>query len=173
MAPRFLSAWFGKNSTRSRKSRPPRRRALLELESLETRATPTVVFVPHFGVETVSGSNEGMQDPPVYLIFSGSYWNTTQGQQDELTLTVATENILSGPYLSGLAQYGSSGTARFSASWQDDATLPNYPSASALTNFLANQFAEHGNSPEPAGPQYTPIYVVVSEPTSPSPNPYN
>ena len=168
MATRLLCTWFGDHSPRSRKCLSARRKTPLGLESLEERATPTVVFIPYFGLEVVSGSNVGMQSPPVYLIFSGSYWKTSQGQQDETTLLNSAQEILSGPYLSGLTQYGSDGKAIFARSWQDNATVPSKPSADALQNFLQTSIALITSAtPGPHDAQQcSPIYVVVSDPNS-------
>ena len=113
-----------------------------------------------------------MQNPPVYLIFSGSYWSTSQGQTDQSTLLNATQNILSGPYLTGLTQYGASGTATFANSYDDSNTLAisfssssktyKQPTAATLQSYVTQ--ANTSNS----GPALNPnaIYIVVSDPTS-------
>jgi hypothetical protein len=143
------------------------RRTWLALEALEDRSVPTVVFTPRFGPETVTGSNDGMQNPSVNLIFSGPYWNTPQGQLDEKALINSTKSILSGPYLSGLTQYGSDGRATFGQSWNDSATVASNPSPAALYVFLQNSMTWHTSAwPGFSDWQHAPIYVVVSDPQS-------
>jgi hypothetical protein len=140
----------------------------LQLESLEDRALPSIVFTPHFGVETIApgSTNDGQQHPTVDFVFSGNYWSTAQGQQDETDLVNLAQSILSGPYLSGLKQYGSDGTANFGQNWSDAATLPSQPSTSTLQGFLQNSISSHGAFPGINDWQHAPIYVVVSDPTS-------
>jgi hypothetical protein len=146
-----------KASKRSPRSR--RRARQFDLEALEQRQVPTVMFLPNFGPETVSGTNDGMQNPTVDLIFSGSYWTTKQGQLDEATLLSSAKNILSGPYLSGLTQYGSDGRATFGTYWQDNATVPSNPQASAVQNFLQTSITNHNAAPGSNNSQHAPIYV--------------
>ena len=142
------------------------RRASLQLEALESRDVPTVVFTPHFGAEGVQGSNVGMQNPPVYFVFSGAYWNTTQGQTDESTMLASAKNILGPTYLSGLKQYGSDGKATFAGSWNDSGTVPSQPSAMAMQNFLQDSIGQHGAAPGFSDLRHAPIYVVISDPNS-------
>jgi hypothetical protein len=141
------------------------RRVRLQLEALEDRAVPTIMFMPHFGPETVApgSANLGTQHPAVNLVFSGPFWTTPTGQQDEATILNSTKAILGGPYLSGLTQYGSDGIATFSRSWNDPSTLPNNPSA-AIQGFLQNSIFSRGTDPGNTDYRHAPIYVVVSDP---------
>jgi hypothetical protein len=151
-------------------------RARLAVETLEDRTVPTVVFKPTFGPDTVTSQLGGLQSPAVHMIFSGTYWATSQGQQDEATLLNSTGNILNGPYLSGLTQYGSDGHANFVNSWQDSGTVAldskatdgsTVPSGAALQGYLQNSIFHHpGNTPGYNDPQHLPIYIVVSDPAS-------
>jgi hypothetical protein len=112
--PMFSFAQMLGNRIRPRRSSSAKsRKTRLQVEALEERAVPTVVIVPQFGPETIApgSTNDGMQHPAVNLIFSGKYWNTIEGQQDETTLLNSVQSILSGPYLSRLTQYGSDGKA--------------------------------------------------------------
>src|SRR5262245_3476027 len=98
-----LSERFGRKARRRPASAKQRHNSRLRLEPLEDRTVPTIVFTPKFGPETISGiTNLGMQNPNVVYIFSGSYWTTAQGQQDETALLNSAKSIMSGPYLSGL-----------------------------------------------------------------------
>jgi hypothetical protein len=140
----------------------------LQVEPLEDRTVPTIVFKPYFGPETIApgSTNDGMQHPNVNYIFSGSYWTTAQGQQDETTLLNSAKSIMSGPYLSGLTQYGSDGKANFCSSWNDLNTVGSQPSIGALNSFLNLSILFHGSSTPIGDWQHAPIYVVVSDPNS-------
>jgi hypothetical protein len=159
------------------KSAPARgRRARLTVEALEGRDVPTIVFVPQFGPETPGpgDTSHGMIHPTVHLIFSGHYWNTTQGKQDQKTLIDSTNSILSGPYLSGLTQYGSDGTARFGKHWVDSTTVPldqpgkAEPKFCTLRTYLRNFIDDHNGAIPGSSNDYrhAPIYVIVSDPAS-------
>src|ERR1700675_3478218 len=90
--------WGGR---RARPQAKRLRKASLQVEALEERAVPTIAFTPHFGAETTSGTTSySLQSPTVNLVFSGSYWSTAQGQQDEAGLISSAKSIISGPYLS-------------------------------------------------------------------------
>ncbi len=144
----------------SRRSRPSR----LEVEILEERTVPTVVFTPVFGVETVAAgsTNDGMQHPTVNLIFAGTTWTA----QNEQPLIAAAQSILSSTYLSGLTQYGSDGKANYGTSWTDTSTLSSNPTTSNLQTFLQTSITNH-SSAEPGFNdwQHAPIYAVISDPT--------
>jgi hypothetical protein len=160
-----ISRWWG-----GRRARPQAkcfRKARLLVEALEERAVPTIAFTPAFGAETTSGSTSySLQSPAVNLVFSGSYWTTTQGQQDEAGLVSAAQSIMSGPYLSGLTQYGSDGKALFGRSWNDAALTATNPSTAALQGFLQNSITRHNAAPGTHDWQHAPIFVVISDPTS-------
>jgi hypothetical protein len=171
-----LHKLFRSNNYR-RTSKPLRRRARLNVEALEQRDVPTVVFQPYFGAETVttngSIANVAMPNPTVNVIFSGSYWTTSQGQQDQATILNSAQAIMSGPYLSGLEQYGSYGKATLGAHWTDGNTLPidtankaTSPTGGAVQSFLQNSITFHHQAPGAYSVQTSPIYVVISDPTS-------
>jgi hypothetical protein len=164
------------SGNRRRPARRPDRKVRLSLESLESRMVPTILFTPHNGPDWLVGLPHGMQDPVVNVVFSGSYWSSTQGKDDVNGLVSATKTLLSGPYLSGLTQYGSDGTAAFGSSWTDATTLPESwsggwryaPEPTAVQNFLQKSMTT-----PPGGHdwQHAPIYVVVSDPDSSASDP--
>jgi hypothetical protein len=161
---RFLSQLFQRAPT---PAVSPRRSFRPTVENLEQRDVPTVVFNSAFGAETVSGPNAGMISPRVNLIFSGSYWNTTTGKQDEARLLNSARNILDGPYLSGLTQYGSDGHAIYNAVWNETGTVPSNPSTGDMQGFLWGSIGKHlQNAPGFNDWRHAPIYVVVSDPAS-------
>ncbi len=159
-----------RNLWRGRQTRPqakPRRKATLAIEALEERAVPTIAFTPHFGAETTSGSQAySLISPNVNFVFSGSYWSTAQGQQDEANLLASAKAIMSGPYLSGLTQYGSDGKAIFGQAWNDSGTVPSNPSSTAVQNFLQTSITNHNAAPGTNSWQHAPIFFVVSDPAS-------
>jgi hypothetical protein len=156
--------WGGRRA-RPQPKGPPK--AALQIEALEERAVPTIAFTPHFGAESTSGTtNFSLQSPTVNFVFSGSYWSTAQGQQDEAGLLSSAKAIMSGPYLSGLTQYGSDGKALFGQAWNDSGTVASNPSATALQTFLQSSITNHNAAPGSHDSHHLPIFVVVSDPSS-------
>jgi hypothetical protein len=96
-----------------------RRRATtrLQLESLEDRVVPTVLFTPQNGAENATnggGPVLGNDDwgAPIYTVFWGSYWSTSAGQSYAAELEKSINSTLYfSPYLDGLHQYGISNPA--------------------------------------------------------------
>jgi hypothetical protein len=150
-------------------SRKKDRWARLEVEGLEERTVPTVVFQPHYGPETLGADsqNHGMVSPPVYVIFWGAYWGTANGSRDANTFISEAKSIFGSSYLTGLTQYGSDGKATFQAAY----TYTSSPKANFnmgdVQNFI-NAAIKDPASPI-YGPEYTtnrPIYVVVTDPNA-------
>jgi hypothetical protein len=155
----------------------PGRKARPELEVLEGRNLPTIVFTPQFGGgdAMIQGyAPDGMQHPTVNLVFSGTYWSTAQGQQDEKAMIGATQSILGGPYLSGLNQYGSDGRASFGISWNDPTEVnrsdtssqPAAPGYWDMQEFLQQSIYIN---PGVHTLETAPIYVVISDPVAAAP----
>jgi hypothetical protein len=151
------------------------RRASLQVECLEQRDVPTIAFIPNFGREAITGSiSDGMKDPPVILLFSGNYWSTTQGQQDKAVLENSARAIMSGPYLSGLTQYGSDGKVFLMQSLSVPNAVaiatsgPNAGTAdpNKLQDFLNDRLNEGVFGPGDNDWQHAPIYMVISDPNS-------
>jgi hypothetical protein len=143
----------------------------LAVESLEDRMVPTIVFRPHFGAEALAaGSNyEGMQSPPVFITFWGSYWK--DHQQEESNLLASAQSVINSSYFSGLKQYGSDGIVTFGASWEDLSTPAvggdGQVSTGTLRDFLQGTIDNQDSPiPRPSTPANAPIYVVVTDPIS-------
>jgi hypothetical protein len=152
----------GTNPATSRKSRP---RFRLDVESLEDRLVPTVVFTPHFQPTYVTNpqtpqqnvaSGNVLQSPNVAFIFAGA-WDSTSEQ----SLLTAAKDILKGPYLSGLKQYGSDGIARYMgvAAMTPSAPAVKFDGKTNNTPIVATFINMVIGNPDPAT-----IYVVVDSP---------
>src|SRR4051812_8370285 len=96
--------------TLKRRAEPGRRMprmGWLEVEWLEDRTTPSILFSPNKGQEQATGPGPGgytLSGTQIYPIFWGSGWATANPSSDTLLNAVA--GLAVGPYLSGLAQYG-------------------------------------------------------------------
>jgi hypothetical protein len=168
-----------KTYSRRPAARARKNRAYLDIESLEQRDVPTVAFTPHFsGVTEVAPNSkttiqqahsQSLRSPKVVFIFTGKYWTTTQGQKDEATLSDSMKSILSGPYLSGLQQYGSDGQAKYFATWLDTGSTPTLtggtaPNQSGLSSFVTKEINNHKGALPPGTGQNAPLYIVVNDP---------
>src|SRR5579884_1444726 len=138
----------------------------LRVRALEKRDLMSVVFYPRFGNESAAyQSGQRLVDPPVYLIYWGSYWThnptATPTQVDQ-----AAASFLSGPYLTGLSQYGGGiGDAWFAGSAVD--TLDPDPTNGFSMTYLegiVNSAINNLGLPNPGATQYLPIYMVVTPP---------
>lgn len=161
----FARFW---NRRSERKAQPIRKRATPTkkrsptrptLEALEDRLVPTIAFTPQFGAETYIGSNNGMQNPDVYLIFSGNW-----SQANENMVIASVQNILGPTYLSKLTQYGSDGHANYAGLWNTTSYLYGVPTPAKLQDFLQKEIAAHPrNEPGINDTRHAPIYVVLSD----------
>src|ERR1700676_1532027 len=92
----FLSRLLSKLKRRSKPASTKRRSLPLQVEALEQRDVPTVLFTPAFGAETVywrstntvmsgpvtpTGNASALQDPTYYLIFWGPSWTNAPAKQ--------------------------------------------------------------------------------------------
>src|SRR5438046_1062826 len=86
--------------------RPRKARRQLELEGLEERKVPTVIYNPVFGPEPLNDDDgDRVNNPPVYLVLWGSYWNGTSSPQSQI-IEQAAADVMASPYLSGIQSYG-------------------------------------------------------------------
>ena len=148
------------------------------LERLEDRITPTIVFEPHFGAESMNqGNGPVLNDAPVYLLFWGSYWNTTAGSASESQLTSAIENEYNSTAFNRLSQYkdkngNTAGPAYVKATWTatEDADPTSGFSDSSLQSVVTDAINDT-SSPilSPGQTEYVdgghaPMYMVVTPP---------
>ena len=164
----MFGSLFSKSAAKKR-TKTPSSKASLQVEALEQRDVPTIMFMPHFGVETMAygSANTGTLNATVNVVFSGPFWNTTIGQQDQATILNSTKAILGGTYLSGLTQYGSDGKATFGQSWNFWETLPNNASGIFVQSFLQDAITAQGYGAYPGllnDYRHAPIYMVISDP---------
>ena len=156
---------------RRRKARRGDRQKRLSLERLEDRAMLTIVFPLHYGNESDAGGNNGggLQNPTVNLIFAGD-WTLYAGSENQIIS--AAQSIVTGPYLSGLAQYGTSGTAAAGASGfnttQFIPTLVNNSTNNPeLQAYIQQSIADPNDglpTPGPGDQAHAPFYVVIVNP---------
>jgi hypothetical protein len=173
----LLRSLFGRTSSRARRSNPKAdsRRSRPALETLEDRCLLTVVFEPHFTnpnpflpAETVTDGHGAKvsNPPPVYLIFDGPDWKTTDsGLATQIQQSAM--KLLASSYFSALPQYGASGTAIYGGSVIDDVPadqlMQGFATADPLTS-IKDEIAR-GAFPGPGAFLATsPIYLVVTEP---------
>ena len=138
-------------------------------EQLEDRTVLTVVFpLTLYGAETDAPgkTSVGLQNPTVNLVFAGN-WNLTE----EIPLLNAAVSIVNGPYLTGLMQYSSSGTAVYGTFWNDlnDSTARRCQPGQLGTNCslsCTSSISQHGPDPGSNDQEHAPIEVVVLDPVS-------
>jgi RTX calcium-binding nonapeptide repeat (4 copies) len=150
-----------------KKSRRP-----LSFEQLEDRVTPTILWSPFYGAETAGdggGEKLGVNGPvPVYLIFWGSYWNTSAGSLlADNTQFVVNEILSQSALLDGLHEYGINYRAYIPTS-RGAAFDYTDPSGTTLSDSQVQnevQYAiDHLGLPEPDDTSSEPIYLVISAP---------
>ena len=134
---------------------------------------PTILFTPHFsgtaefapaGTTISQDHANSLSSPSVVLIFSGSYWTTTNGSYDRQSLTTAVQGIMCSGYLGALNQYGSDGKAVYYGSFQDNTTptlTVGAPTAADLQSYVQSEVKSHPGS-VPGGANV--LYMVVNDP---------
>jgi hypothetical protein len=150
-----------------------RSRNTLALEQLEERVLPTIVFDPVFGAEsTKTDGGYRLNSPPLYLIFWGSYWATAQGQPEATAIVGAAQNLVAGPYFSGLREYGADGKVTWGDFDHDYGDPPPNFGSGVLYNVVRN-LADDPTShiPRPTTPSHWPIYMVFTPPGTMSDQP--
>jgi hypothetical protein len=130
----------------------------------------TIVFQLHYGPEAdalTSNNGQGLQDPTVNLIFAG---NWTPYAASEASIINAIQTIVTGPYLTGLAQYSTSGTATmgavgFNTTQFIPTLLNNSPNNAELQSYVQQSISTFGLPTPPSGDaEHAPIYIVIVNP---------
>jgi hypothetical protein len=153
--------------TRRRRRGNARTRERLNVELLEDRTVPSLVYTPALGPETElhdNGAREG--NNPVYFVFNGNDWGGGLAgvPSPKDIYAKAASDVLATPYLSGLTKspYNTSGKVSYANAIIDTNALNNGFSGGDLDTLLRNDFG-NGSLPDPEGLDPSPIYVVVTE----------
>lgn len=158
----------------------------LQVESLETRNLPTIVFTPQFGPDVLQSrppfnavDSGVMSSATVYLILWGPAWSQTPtaNQVDANTIVNETKTILNSGALSVLKEYGSDGLATFGGFAIDNSTPPADFAVASGSGLAGSSYFEaedeitsvinSGLLPGPAGNPAVaaaPIYAIVTDP---------
>jgi hypothetical protein len=148
------------------RSRPRRAtgRPRLALESLEARTVPAILFGNNLGRVPEDLGGPVINTAHVELIFWGNGWNSGVGPALRGQVQDAVDGIVSGPYLTLLAQYRSSirsGTRAGSVTITSSAP-PNPFSNAAVVSFLQVNIS-NGTLPHP-GTDSQLLYMVIPQP---------
>ena len=163
-----------------------KRSVRLNLEALEDRTVPTIVFTPQFGPDSLvssapfnSPNNGVMSSATVYLILWGPAWSQTPTgtQENANTVINQTTAVVNSTQLSILDQYGSNGKATFGGFYIDNSTPPAGFGVATGSGFTGASFTTAENEitsainggflPGPTGnPKLAsaPIYAIVTDP---------
>lgn len=160
--------------TRPRTVVRPRPRTRPNLECLEDRAVPSVVFDSALGGDTIKWLSNGqvvtkpvtsnptaLQDPTVYFIFQGTSWTQTNAG----AFAADAQTIIQSPFLSKLTDYGSSGTALYGGFTVDPTAAPSPGSnfQSTAQTEIEKILPEMSSWTKPQGQNAveSPVYIVV------------
>jgi hypothetical protein len=172
---------FQRNQRFSRSRTPSRahKERPLQLEPLEDRLVPTILFTPQQGPEVATYQGGEVLGTtylgwaPIYTIFWGSYWNTASGQNMANKIEASLNPLFwSSPYLDGLHQYG---VTQRAAEPGGTAEVFNYTDAPAtvteggVKNVVLNAI-QHQGIPAPEYFSQPGIYFVITAPGVSYPN---
>jgi hypothetical protein len=110
---------------------------------------------PPAGTSFVSGSAEKLTNVHLQLIFWGAWWN---GNPLAAQVTNAVANLLAGPYMTYLAQYGV-GRGRIRGTTFANDSEPGFFAANAIGDFLLN-LLDQDRLPEP-DEDWPIVYAVI------------
>ena len=164
-----------KARTRSTVSRPPVGVALIPDEATDTSPQHSPI-----GFDFLTGNNDGTLSrltrgkgaiatgAPVQLIFWGSVWNSPISPSASQIIS-SVQNILDGPFMSGLLQYGinrSPFRGAIVVTSPEPPFAPNTFDADDLEDELIGALIDGGAFPEPDEDGGRNIYVVVMPPNT-------
>jgi hypothetical protein len=161
-----------KTASRDRGARRPWK-SRIQLEDLEGRISPSILFTPQQGAENPShggGQLLGQSAPgvPIYTIFWGSYWATTEGKGYAKRIEDSLNPIFNwSPYLDGLHQYNISYRAGVGTSGTVEVPNDSDPSSlgfsmSDLQSIVRNAINNQG-LPGPNTYSNEGMYVVFTQ----------
>jgi hypothetical protein len=145
-----------------------RRTRMLELECLENRIVPTIVYKPVFGPETTSqDGSEHMQQPQVYLVFWGGYWVSDGAGQVQSVINAAS-NVVTSTFPLITDQYGADGSGMSIAGVVFDSSTPTNGSFGGgdINDVVQNQIDNNALPESDAfnGNDHSKMYVVITPP---------
>lgn len=162
--PRWLRSMVGQVIGEKRKKPIRRRRSELQVEVLEDRITPTIVFDPFWNPETVIDlGGYTLRSPPVHFLFWGSYWQTGQGPAQQTQIVDAARNMFASAYFSAQTQYRTDGKVVM-GSVANEAADPQPRFSDAAINYVLLQAIQHGRLPEADAAREQAMYVVFTPP---------
>jgi hypothetical protein len=159
---------LGINASRLRHAlrREIRGKRFLQLERLEYRVVPSIIFNNATTATITDGGGPVIDQAHVELIFWGSGWQSGQGPALQSQTETALASLLGGPYLSKLSQYRSS-IQNPSVAASVNIAITDPPSVitdAAVRNMLIANIS-NGAIPDPAtDPEL--LYMVVPQPGS-------
>jgi hypothetical protein len=152
--------------------RPRKPRAWLQLESLESRFVPSLVFPTQYGAQSTSNGHDVLTgNIPLYLIFAGgsSTGFGYDGSVDEKALVTAVNTILNSSYLSGLAEYGAATHAHVAGTFVSHYNLPKQFNDNGnngdINNLVSDSIHDNNDNspfPEPDDTNPTGVYIVFT-----------
>jgi hypothetical protein len=161
---RFFKS-MSRPAPRGSRGRPARKPLLLE--QLEDRVVPTITFAPRAGVESIFDfGGQRLVNTTVHLIFWGSGWANSPATPTT-DVSNAVSRILSGPYLSHLAQYsapsgGTLGNAQLGVTTTDLSNPGAQVNDQGIQGAVQRAISS-GAVPAPSSAT-TPLYVVFTLP---------
>jgi hypothetical protein len=161
--PRFWTRFIRRHHSRRPLSGFRRGRPRPNLEWLEDRTVPSILF-GNTGATITDAGGPVLADVKVELVFWGAGWNGNAALQAGLTSAV--DSILAGPYLSALSQYRSNlgGGSRIGAVTISSSSPPSWFSNWNVVSFLQTAIND-GLVPSPASNGQL-LYMVVPQPGS-------
>jgi hypothetical protein len=157
-----LHRWLNRDSATAQQRRPKgkakatgQRPLPLILETLEDRTVPTVLFAPHFGVESPPApsvhKDTGLRinSPDVYVVLWGKSWGALNSTASLQVLT-ATSGVLNSTYLDGLAEYGVTKQGYHLSYVFDNVTDPSSGFAGKVLTDEINNLITNKQLPDPA-----------------------
>jgi hypothetical protein len=153
-----------------RKQQPGRRPHRLELEALEGRTLPSILF-DNLTTATTSDNNGPVIDHVhVELIFWGAGWNTGSNPTLRDNMQNAVDTVLAGPYLSALTQYRNTiGDGTRVGSVTITGTSPPSSFTDANVRAMLQDRIDDGSIPLEPDDDGQLLYFVVPQPGSSSP----
>ena len=140
--------------------RPALRKAGLQVQLLEDRLVPTIIFGdPGARILETGGNRTVLQNAHVELIFWGTGWTSSQATATENDIS----KILSSPYLSSLSQYGGINPATLAGEvFVTDSSPPSITTPKDVAQMLQAELPK-GALPLPSSDPKL-LYMVLTQP---------